>query len=184
MTDFEMATTYHAHAQADSYRIGFIRNEHVYFVDMDFAELVENLRHSYTSNKRGACSQLRVYVKSSHKKAYVESGRAQYLCEASELQSASYNRGDSFEKVIVERFTAQTWSKNSTPFWEGPDAVIDGVRVQIKLDSAELTNEGTLERMLQVLAQVASTLILCRHIMTAHFLYRQATQATASSASY
>ena len=56
------------------------------------------------------------------------------------------NRGDGFEKVIVERYTAEKWARNSVPFFKAGDATINGEEVQIKLNGAELTNEKILKR--------------------------------------
>lgn len=63
-----------------------------------------------------------------------------------------YNKGDHFERAVKELLTGEEWHKNKDPFWTGGDVRINGVEVQVKFNSAELTNENTLQRMLRALA--------------------------------
>ena len=51
-----------------------------------------------------------------------------------------------FEKIITEQFAGEKWAKDSVPFFVDGDATINGVKVQIKLNGAELTNEKILKR--------------------------------------
>ena len=151
MTTAEMLKAYHEHSAADAYYVGIIRHQSVYYVETDFDELTTLLRVSRTSSKRGGCAQLRVYVGAQRSESYIASGRAKYLCEATRLTEAVKNRGDGFEKLLKETLTGEAWSKSSLPFWMGGDIEVNGLHIQVKRDSAELTNEGTLERMLETL---------------------------------
>ena len=69
------------------------------------------------------------------------------------LDRASSKRGgfakirENFERELTERWTSETWVKDSVPFWVAGDMRVDGVEVQVKLDGAELTNERTLARL-------------------------------------
>lgn len=153
MTDHEMLETYNAHAGAHVYLLGFVRKAKVYYFTTDFAELTSYTRHSTTSSHRGGCNQIRIYIRSSVIDELLESGRAQYLCDDSIFEAQdSYNRGDHFERAVKELLTGEEWHKNKDPFWTGGDVRINGVEVQVKFNSAELTNENTLQRMLRALA--------------------------------
>lgn len=154
MTDYEMLETYNAHAGAHTYLLGFTRKSSVYYFTANFSELRTYTRHSTTSSKRGGCSQIRIYIKSETITQLLESGRAQYLCEADifDVQD-SYNKGEHFERAVKEILTGETWHKDATPFWVKGDVNINGEEVQVKFNSAELTNENTLMRMLKALAE-------------------------------
>ena len=78
--------------------------------------------------------------------------RATLLGNESLLTESVKNRGDGLEKVIVERYTGQKWSRNTTPFFMDGDATINGEKIQIKLNGAELTNEKILNRYFPTVA--------------------------------
>ena len=63
-----------------------------------------------------------------------------------------YNDGEHFERVLTERWTGETWVKDSKPYYEGGDLRVNGVEIQVKLDGAELTNERVVLKGLAALA--------------------------------
>ena len=63
------------------------------------------------------------------------------------MKDSAHNKGENFERELTERWTSETWVKDSIPFWVAGDIRVDGVEVQVKLDGAELTNERTLGRI-------------------------------------
>ena len=78
-----------------------------------------------------------------------------YIGEAEELKHERWNRGDMFEKMIVERIAGKAWIKSRAAFWEEGDTKINNREIQIKLDSAEITNEKTLARGMRIKGMAA-----------------------------
>lgn len=148
MTSTEMKFRYNARSAAHKYIVGFVRKGIVYYVTVNFAELCELMRDDRASSKRGGYAKIRIQVRAEQAAGFIASGRAVELCNESELTiNNGYNKGENFERVITETLTAETWVKDSVPFWVAGDIRVDGVEIQVKLDGAELTNERTLARL-------------------------------------
>jgi hypothetical protein len=62
------------------------------------------------------------------------------------LVADKYNKGEIFEKYITE-FFGQVWTKDTVPFYKDGDITVDGRKIQIKLDSATLTNTKQLAKL-------------------------------------
>ena len=138
-----MTETYNKTSAAHEYWFGFVLCGLLYVVaGMTFDELSAYFKNDRASSKKGGFAKVRIKARSADLKALLP--KAILLGDASLLTNTTYNKGDAFEKVIVERYTAETWVKNSTPYFLDGDATINGVKVQIKLNGAELTNERTL----------------------------------------
>lgn len=140
-----MLATYEAHAAATAYWFGFILNHKVYLVPgMTFSELSRFFRKDRASSSKGGFLKIRIRARVAELAELLP--RAILLGDESILTEAVANKGDGFEKVIVERFTGERWVKNSVPFFLDGDATIEGTKIQIKLNGAELTNEKILRR--------------------------------------
>ena len=140
-----MLATYEANTAASEYWFGFVLNHMVYVVPgMTFAELSRFFRKDRASSAKGGFLKIRIRARVNELESLLP--KAMMLGAESILTEAVANKGDGFEKVIVERFTGATWAKNSVPFFADGDATINGVKVQIKLNGAELTNEKILKR--------------------------------------
>ena len=137
-----MLTTYHTNSAADEYWFGFVLDHILYVVTgMTFTELTTLCKGDRASSKRGGYAKIR--IKATAPMLHELLPRATRLGPES-LLNCEKNNGEAFERVIVERFTASEWVKDSTPFWVAGDAEINGRQVQIKFNGAELTNEKTL----------------------------------------
>ena len=140
-----MTETYEKTSAAHCYYFGFIFAGLVYVVTgMTFAELSVYFKMDRASTAKGGFAKVRIRARSAELKELLP--RAILLGDESILMSETYNRGDMFEKVVVERFTTERWEKNSTPYYLDGDATINGEKVQIKLNQAELTNEKILRK--------------------------------------
>jgi len=140
-----MTETYHANSAAAEYWFGFILNHIVYVVcGMTFEDLKPFFRLERASTAKGGFAKIRIRARVPELTALLP--RAIELGDESILTASVANKGDGFEKVVVERFTAEQWAKNSVPFFADGDATINGVKVQIKLNGAELTNEKILRK--------------------------------------
>jgi len=140
-----MTETYDKTSAAHCYYFGFVFAGLLYVVTgMTFEEISAYFKSDRASSKKGGFAKVRIRANSADLKALLP--KALLLGDASLLLNETYNKGDMFEKVIVERFTTEKWVKNSTPYFLDGDATINGVKVQIKLNEAELTNEKILRK--------------------------------------
>lgn len=149
MATEKMISIYHLYSASKKYIIGFIRDGKVYYVTVTFEKLAEMLKACKASSKRGGFNKVRVYVSSKLQKELITNGLAMEIGKLEDLISAKYNKGEMFEKLITEALTAETWEKDSLPFYMGGDIQLNGENIQIKLNGAELTNERCLTNMLQ-----------------------------------
>lgn len=147
MTDHEMTTTYRAHSAAHLYALGFTHDHALYVAKLSFDELSRYFKLDHTSAKRGGYAKIRIRM--------TAADRAELRAKAEMLgtddlltKDPAHNKGENFERELTERWTGETWVKDSVPFWVAGDIRVDGIEIQIKLDGAELTNERTLGRLL------------------------------------
>jgi hypothetical protein len=140
-----MTETYNKNSAAHSYWFGFVVAGLLYVVaGMTFDEISAYFKMDRASSSKGGFAKIRIRAKAADLRALLP--RAILLGSESLLTEAVANKGDGLEKVIVERFTTEKWARNSVPFFADGDATINGEKVQIKLNGAELTNEKILRR--------------------------------------
>jgi hypothetical protein len=140
-----MTETYNKNSAAHSYWFGFVVAGLLYVVaGMTFDEISAYFKMDRASSSKGGFAKIRIRAKAADLRALLP--RAIMLGSESLLTEAVANKGDGLEKVIVERFTTEKWARNSVPFFADGDATINGEKVQIKLNGAELTNEKILRR--------------------------------------
>ena len=146
MTMNEMTIAYARKTAAHKYALGFVCNGRLYVVVLSFAELSRFFKLDRASSKRGGFAKIRIKLSS---KDRAELSLIAECLGAESLLTAdpAHNKGENFERELTERWTAETWVKDSVPFWVAGDIRVDGVEVQVKLDGAELTNERTLGRI-------------------------------------
>lgn len=146
----EMITLHHTHDAAEAYILGFVHHHVLYAIELN--ELPDTvLKLDRASSSRGGQAKIRVRVSKAEKLALIAAGAQTVGVEADLTADDHHNRGDNFERIIAQR-AGLSWSKNSTPFWVAGDLRIDGREIQVKLDSAELTNERALQTLLAELA--------------------------------
>lgn len=141
-----MITTYHAHSAADSYWFGFVLNHMLYVVpDISFETLSRFFRLERAAMSKGGFNKVRIRATVEELKELLPV--AVLLGDESLLTETTKNRGDGLEKVLSERFGDGRWEKHdSTKFFLSGDIEIDGKQVQVKFNSAELTNEKILRK--------------------------------------
>lgn len=142
----EMKVEYLNRSAAHKYALGFVLNGCLFVVTMSFAELSRFFKLDRASSKRGGFAKIRIKLSSAEKKALTlvaECLGAEDLLKA----DPAHNKGENFERVLTERWTDETWVKDSVPFWVAGDIRVNGEEIQVKLDGAELTNERTLARL-------------------------------------
>jgi hypothetical protein len=146
MTKTEMMTAYNARSAAHVYALGFVYMSRLYAAKLSFAELSQYFKLDRASSKRGGFLKIRIRLSAADR---AELSAKAELIGAEDLltKDAKHNKGENFERELTERWTAETWVKDSVPFWMAGDIRVDGVEIQIKLDGAELTNEKILSQV-------------------------------------
>ena len=146
MTMTEMMNAYNARSASHTYALGFVCGGKLYAQKLSFAELSKYFKLDHASSKRGGFAKIRVKLTSKDRAELSETAE---LIGAESLLTAdpAHNKGENFERELTERWTSETWVKDSVPFWVAGDIRVDGVEIQIKLDGAELTNEKLLSRL-------------------------------------
>jgi hypothetical protein len=146
MTMTEMMNAYNARSASHTYALGFVEAHNLYAVKLNFEELSRFFKLDRASSKRGGFAKIRIKLTSKDRAELSENAE---LIGAESLLTAdpTHNKGENFERELTERWTSETWEKDSVPFWVAGDLRVDGVEIQVKLDGAELTNERTLGRL-------------------------------------
>ena len=146
MTMQEMMTRYDAHAGAHTYALGFTHGGNLYAQKLSFAELSRFFKLDRASSKRGGFAKIRIKLTA---KDRAELSATAELIGAEDLlmKDEAHNKGENFERELTERWTNESWVKDSVPFWVAGDIRVDGIEIQIKLDGAELTNERILSKL-------------------------------------
>ena len=146
MTMTEMKVAYCARSAAHKYALGFVFNGNLYVITLSFAELSRFFKLDRASSKRGGFAKIRIKLTSAER---AELAQIAELLGAESLlvKDAKHNKGENFERELTERWTSETWVKDSIPFWVAGDIRVNGEEVQVKLDGAELTNERILSRL-------------------------------------
>lgn len=142
MTREEMLQKYEAKTAAKAYIVGFTYNGKLCVVYLDNLDAIaESIKLDRAAKSHGGMVKLRLRL---DKWAKAKLARKAMVYN---LDAMSYtdmkNRGNMFERFIHE-LNGKIWVKNSTPFWMAGDIELNGKQVQIKFDSAEITNEKTL----------------------------------------
>lgn len=146
MTKTEMMTAYEALTASHVYALGFVHGGLLYAQKLTFAELSEFFKLDRASSKRGGFAKIRIKLTSADRAKLSATAE---LIGAESLLTADpkHNKGENFERELTERWTAETWVKDSVPFWVKGDITVNGEEIQVKLDGAELTNEKILTRL-------------------------------------
>ena len=146
MTMTEMKVAYYARSAAHKYALGFVFGGNLYVITLSFAELSRFFKLDRASSKRGGFAKIRIKLTSAER---AELAQIAELLGAESLlvKDAKHNKGENFERELTERWTTETWVKDSIPFWVAGDIRVNGEEVQVKLDGAELTNERILSRL-------------------------------------
>ncbi len=140
-----LLNAYDKNSAAHTYYFGFIVAGLLYAVcGMTFAEITAYCKMDRASSAKGGFRKIRIRANAAQCAALIP--KALLIGSADLLNDSKWNKGEMFEKIITERFTATEWVKDSVPFFAAGDAEINGEQVQIKLNQAELTNEKILTR--------------------------------------
>lgn len=147
MTMQEMINKYSERSAAHTYALGFIYRDSLYVAKLTFAEISKYFKLGRMSSKRGGFAKIRIRLTAADRAEL--SAKAELLGLPELLtKDENHNKGENFERELTERWTSETWVKDSVPFWVAGDIRVNGIEIQVKLDGAELTNEKTLRNLL------------------------------------
>lgn len=141
MTHAEIKINYAATAAAHTYALGFKFEQALYVSKLTFEQLSAFFKNDRASSAKGGFLKIRIRMNAAQRKALAAT--AERLGNWDELieMTDGWNRGEHFERVLTERWTGETWVKDSKPYYECGDLNVNGVEIQVKLDGAELSNE-------------------------------------------
>lgn len=144
-----LLNAYKATTAAMVYIIGFLMNNKVYTIYLkDLPEWLIGLDRESTSH--GGVLKLRIRMTAIARRRLMNMGAA-YIGTVDEILSSRKNKGEAFEKYVTEK-AGQEWKKDSIPYYLDGDLTVDGIKYQIKFESASLANENTINKALKARA--------------------------------
>ena len=138
---------YKIHVLTDLYVKGFELNGIVYaYIDRGLTcTAVES-----EASKDGGLTVLKYKPTKKEKIAFVKSGKCFKVCCSAYLEwhykNSKYNRGDIFEKLILELFN-KVWHKDNIPFFEGYDLETGTRNYSIKYQGGRYCTEKTINKL-------------------------------------
>lgn len=152
MTQETMISKYSQLSAATSYVLGFTFNHILYMVEIP--ELNDNFFHmEKQSEKNGGGYSLRVRLNKAMKKELVKTG-AEKIGMDTDLKDSKYNKGETFEKIVTEKYGLK-WEKDNVPFYVCGDISINGKEIQVKLEGATMCSEKSLTNAMKKMAAAA-----------------------------
>ena len=150
MTVNQMAKLYHKYSVATMYILGFIVGNNLYAIKITWEQIKTYFKLDHMSSSRGGWAKIRIRLTAEQREILMASAE---LLGSKEmlLEDTEHNRGDNLERILYEKITHKKWKKNNDPFWKAGDIDTDTDRFQVKLDTAELTNEKTISNLVATL---------------------------------
>jgi hypothetical protein len=132
--------TYEKYSAANAYEIGFIYKNAVYAIILN-ALPYDCLKVEKASKKNGGWLKLQLRLNNTHKVQFIEQGAIKV--GGVEVVTGQYNKGVEFERFCYTLHNQEWRGKDSVPFWEDGDITIDGKKIQIKFENAQIITECT-----------------------------------------
>ena len=140
-----MIKNYRKYNASQQYAIGFVYQGALYVSYMN--EIAPRyIKVEKASNKNGGGNKLQLRLNNKHKEQLIRKG-AECLGSADLVENGQYNRGVEFERLIYAKHNQVFRGKDSVGFWVASDIVINGIPTQVKLDTAQIVMESTLENL-------------------------------------
>ena len=147
MTHTERINNYKATSAAHAYIIGFIVKTLVYRLTL--TELPDWMfKDDREGASRGGALKLRFNPTKNDKYVMVHTMGAEVVGTVDEVLTGRKNKGEAWEKYLTEK-AGQTWKKDSIPYYLDGDLTVDGVKYQIKFESASFANEDIIQKALE-----------------------------------
>ena len=144
-----LLNAYKATTAAMAYIIGFLMNDKVYTIYLnDLPEWLVGLDRESTSH--GGAKKLRIRMTAIARRRLMNMGAA-YIGTINEVLASRKNKGEAFEQWVTEN-AGQEWHKDSVPYYLDGDLTVNGIKYQIKFESASLANENTINKALKARA--------------------------------
>lgn len=100
------------------------------------------------SSQNGGATKLRFALSNKQKVALIEAG-AEEVGDMATIFAYHKNKGCAVEKWATERYTTDTWVKDSIPYYMQGDIRVNGEEVQVKFENASLTNVNVMQKALE-----------------------------------
>lgn len=151
MTKKTMIKTYREFSKADNYIIGFTYKHNLYMVKVaDIMPRWTSVQH--TSSKTGRIPKLQMSITNKAKEQFIRKGA---ICLGSEelVVCDDLNKGFTFERLVSEYYGIEYRGRDNIGFWIDGDLEINGEKIQIKFQNAQIVSEKTLKRLKQGLTK-------------------------------
>lgn len=143
MTHTEIANKYLELKHANAFIYGFTVDGYIYYT------VEKSLVYTPSVASRGYGNSLRFRPTKAQKLEMLKN--AVMVCEKTEFatmcNNSKYNKGEIFEKLIHD-INGLEWVKDSNPFYNSDDIVINGIGYEIKFEGATFTNEKIINNIL------------------------------------
>ena len=147
MTHTERINNYKATSAAHAYIIGFIVKTLVYCLTL--TELPDWMfKDDREGTSHGGALKLRFNPTKNDKYVMIHTMGAEVVGTVDEVLTGRKNKGEAWEKYLTEK-AGQTWKKDSVPYYLDGDLTVDGIKYQIKFESASFANENTIQKALE-----------------------------------
>lgn len=139
-----LLNTYEKYSVADAYEIGFIYEGAIYIIMLNTLPY-DCLKVEKASKKNGGWQKLQLRLNNTHKAQFIQQGASRI--GGVEMVSGQYNKGVEFERLCY-RLHDQEWrGKDNVPFYADGDITVDGKKIQIKFENAQIITECTAIRL-------------------------------------
>ena len=142
----EMLRNYEATSAADAYVIGFSMGKRAYVATVPTLR-EDMVKLDRESSSHGCALKLRLTISAKIKAMLIARGAVE-VGTVEEVLGSRKNKGEAFEQWYTER-CGQEWNKDSVPYYMDGDITVNGKKLQIKWESASLTNENVIRKAME-----------------------------------
>ena len=143
MTHTEISNKYLELKHAKAFIYGFTVDGYIYYT------IEKSLVYTPSVASRGYGNSLRFRPTKAQKLEMLKN--AVMISEKTEFttmcNNSKYNKGEIFEKLVHD-INGLEWVKDSNPFYNSDDIVINGIGYEIKFEGATFTNEKIINNIL------------------------------------
>lgn len=147
MTKGTMIKNYRKFAAHDAYIIGIERGAYLFMVVV-FELMPRWIKVSRESSSKGGGKKLKLYINSHDRDLLIKTngiclGKTKEVLPLNRFK----NKGDAFECLLTELCGLNYEKPNSIGFWADGDLNVNGIKYQIKYNTASIVTEKTLETL-------------------------------------
>lgn len=146
MNKTQLLREYHRHSKADYYLIGFEYKGTLWLASINKI-MPRYTAITYTSHKNGHKRKLQLNLSSKVKRQLVKHS---IPLGNMDLLKGGMNKGIELEKLIYGLYGQKYKGHNNIPFYKDGDININGLKVQVKFENAQIVLENTIKKLNKV----------------------------------